>query len=155
MACACLLVSSPGYQPSHRRGGKPAAAHHRDARRRGPRCHRHGGARPALFICQSVDDLTHEGLVGLVFAVLVILGFLLSVRATLVTAVSIPLSVLIVMIVLDLGGHTLNMLTLGALTVAVGRVVDDSIVVIENIKRHLSYGGPRQVAILDASARWP
>lgn len=68
-----------------------------------------------------------------------------SVRATLVTAVSI-----IAMIVLDLGGYTLNLLTLGALTVAIGRVVDDSIVVIENIKRHLSYGRPRRGAILDA-----
>ncbi|NMH95137.1 efflux RND transporter permease subunit, partial [Pseudonocardia bannensis] len=104
----------------------------------------------APFIQQSVDDLTTEGLLGLLFAVLVILGFLLSVRATLVTAVSIPLSVLITMIVLDLGGYTLNILTLGALTVAIGRVVDDSIVVIENIKRHIGYGGHRHRAILTA-----
>lgn len=104
----------------------------------------------APFIRQSVDDLTREGLLGLIFAVLVILGFLLSVRATLVTAVSIPLSVFVAMIVLGLGGYTLNMLTLGGLTVAVGRVVDDSIVVIENIKRHLGYGASRRVAILDA-----
>jgi HAE1 family hydrophobic/amphiphilic exporter-1 len=101
----------------------------------------------APFIEQSVHDLTTEGLLGLAFAVLVILGFLLSVRATLVTAVSIPLSVLIAMGVLHLGGYTLNILTLGALTVAIGRVVDDSIVVIENIKRHISFGGPRGAAI--------
>jgi len=104
----------------------------------------------APFIRQSIDDLAREGLLGLVFAVLVILGFLLSVRATLVTAVSIPLSVLIAMIVLDLGGYTLNLLTLGALAVAIGRVVDDSIVVIENITRHLGYGRPRRGAIVDA-----
>lgn len=104
----------------------------------------------APFIEQSVEDLTTEGLLGLAFAVLVILGFLLSVRATLVTAVSIPLSVLIAMVVLYLGDHTLNILTLGALTVAIGRVVDDSIVVIENIKRHIGYGGPRRAAILTA-----
>lgn len=104
----------------------------------------------APFIRQSVDDLTTEGLLGLLFAVLVILGFLLSVRATLVTAVSIPLSVLIAMTVLYLGGYTLNILTLGALTVAIGRVVDDSIVVIENIKRHIGYGGPRHAAIVAA-----
>ncbi|WP_219412561.1 efflux RND transporter permease subunit [Pseudonocardia nigra] len=104
----------------------------------------------APFIEQSVEDLTTEGLLGLVFAVLVILGFLLSVRATLVTAVSIPLSVLIAMGALYVGGHTLNILTLGALTVAVGRVVDDSIVVIENIKRHIGLGGPRTAAILTA-----
>ncbi|MGH8917013.1 MAG: efflux RND transporter permease subunit, partial [Actinomycetes bacterium] len=65
----------------------------------------------APFIEQSVEDLTTEGLLGLLFAVLVILGFLLSVRATLVTAVSIPLSVLIAMIVLNVGGYTLNILT--------------------------------------------
>ncbi|GAA3239371.1 efflux RND transporter permease subunit [Pseudonocardia petroleophila] len=104
----------------------------------------------APFIEQSVEDLTTEGLLGLLFAVLVILGFLLSVRATVVTAVSIPLSVLLALIVLYLGGNTLNILTLGALTVAVGRVVDDSIVVIENIKRHIGYGGPRRPAILTA-----
>jgi len=104
----------------------------------------------APFIEQSVEDLTTEGLLGLLFAVLVILGFLLSVRATLVTAVSIPLSVLGAMIVLYLSGYTLNILTLGALTVAIGRVVDDSIVVIENIKRHIGYGGPRTAAILTA-----
>jgi HAE1 family hydrophobic/amphiphilic exporter-1 len=104
----------------------------------------------APFIRQSIDDLAREGLLGLVFAVLVILGFLLSVRATLVTAVSIPLSVLMAMIVLDLGGYTLNLLTLGALAVAIGRVVDDSIVVIENITRHLGYGRPRRRAIVDA-----
>jgi hydrophobic/amphiphilic exporter-1 (mainly G- bacteria), HAE1 family len=104
----------------------------------------------APFVRQSVNDLTSEGLLGLVFAVLVILGFLLSVRATLVTAVSIPLSVLIAMIVLNFSGYTLNILTLGALTVAIGRVVDDSIVVIENIKRHIGYRGPRGAAILTA-----
>jgi HAE1 family hydrophobic/amphiphilic exporter-1 len=102
------------------------------------------------FIEQSVEDLTTEGLLGLLFAVLVILGFLLSVRATLVTAVSIPLSVLIAMIVLYASDYTLNILTLAALTVAIGRVVDDSIVVIENIKRHLGHGGPRRAAILTA-----
>jgi hydrophobic/amphiphilic exporter-1 (mainly G- bacteria), HAE1 family len=104
----------------------------------------------APFIEQSVADLTTEGLLGLLFAVLVILAFLLSVRATLVTAVSIPLSLLIALIVLWVGDYTLNILTLAALTVAVGRVVDDSIVVIENIKRHLGYGEPRRKAIITA-----
>ncbi|MFC7620926.1 efflux RND transporter permease subunit [Microlunatus sp. GCM10028923] len=102
----------------------------------------------APFVERSIEDLTTEGALGLVFAVVVILIFLLSVRSTLVTAVSIPVSVLITMIGLYAGGHSLNMLTLGALTIAIGRVVDDSIVVIENIKRHLSYGEPKQEAIL-------
>jgi multidrug efflux pump subunit AcrB len=89
----------------------------------------------APLIEQSIHDLTVEGLLGLAFAVLVILGFLFSVRATLITAISIPLSVLIAMIGLQLGEYSLNIFTLAALTVAVGRVVDDSIVVVENIKR--------------------
>src|SRR5215204_3775962 len=92
----------------------------------------------APLIEQSIEDLAVEGLLGLAFAVLVILGFLFSVRATLITAISIPLSLLIAMIGLQLGEYSLNIFTLAALTVAVGRVVDDSIVVVENIKRRAS-----------------
>jgi HAE1 family hydrophobic/amphiphilic exporter-1 len=101
----------------------------------------------APFITESVKDLTTEGMLGLAFAVLVVFAFLLSVRLTLVTAVSIPLSLLIALLGLRVGGFTLNILTLGALTIAVGRVVDDSIVVIENIERHLQMGQSRREAI--------
>ncbi|GAA1364350.1 hypothetical protein GCM10009596_26750 [Arthrobacter rhombi] len=104
----------------------------------------------APFIEQSINHLAIEGLLGLVFAVVVILVFLLSLRSTLVTAISIPISVLVTFIGLNLGGYSLNMLTLGALTIAIGRVVDDSIVVIENIKRHLGYGEEKRHAILTA-----
>lgn len=90
----------------------------------------------APYIQQSIDSLAQEGLLGLLFAVIVILIFLLSVRATLVTAISIPTSVLITFIGIQAFGYSLNILTLGALTIAIGRVVDDAIVVIENIKRH-------------------
>ncbi|MFJ4831058.1 efflux RND transporter permease subunit [Streptomyces sp. NPDC088747] len=99
---------------------------------------------------KSIDGLTTEGALGLLFAVLVILVFLASVRSTLVTAVSIPLSVVLALIVLWTRDLSLNMLTLGALTIAIGRVVDDSIVVLENIKRHLGYGEEREEAILKA-----
>ncbi|WP_378147961.1 efflux RND transporter permease subunit [Cnuibacter sp. UC19_7] len=92
----------------------------------------------APFIEQSIESLTTEGLLGLGFAVIVIFVFLLSIRSTLVAAISIPTSVLITFIGLQTAGYTLNILTLGALTIAIGRVVDDSIVVIENIKRHLT-----------------
>ncbi|QYF89836.1 efflux RND transporter permease subunit [Arthrobacter sp. PAMC25284] len=102
----------------------------------------------APFIEKSIKDLTTEGLLGLGFAVAVILVFLMSVRSTLVTAISIPLSLLITFIGLSVTGYSLNILTLGALTIAIGRVVDDSIVVIENIKRHLSYGEAKITAIL-------
>ncbi|MDJ1113927.1 efflux RND transporter permease subunit [Microbacterium dauci] len=90
----------------------------------------------APYIEQSIEALAQEGLLGLAFAVIVILVFLLSVRSTLVTAISIPTSVLITFVGIQAFGYSLNILTLGALTIAIGRVVDDSIVVIENIKRH-------------------
>uniref|UniRef100_UPI0028124466 efflux RND transporter permease subunit n=1 Tax=Microbacterium sp. TaxID=51671 RepID=UPI0028124466 len=101
----------------------------------------------APFITQSIETLATEGLLGLVFAVVVILVFLLSIRSTLVTAISIPTSVLITFIGLQAFGYSLNMLTLGALTIAIGRVVDDSIVVIENIKRHYVEGADKGDAI--------
>ena len=104
----------------------------------------------APFIQQSIDDLVHEGVLGLVFAVLVILVFLLSVRATIITAISIPLSLLITMLGLWLTGYSLNMLTLSALTISIGRVVDDSIVVIEAIRRRHSMGGTKFSNILAA-----
>ncbi|MDP9843154.1 efflux RND transporter permease subunit [Streptosporangium lutulentum] len=103
----------------------------------------------APYVERSIEDLATEGLLGLIFAVLVILVFLLSVRSTLVTAASIPLSVVIALIALWLGDYSLNLLTLGAMTIAVGRVVDDSIVVLENIKRHLGYGEAKRKAVLD------
>lgn len=104
----------------------------------------------APFIEKSIKDLTTEGLLGLGFAVLVILVFLLSFKSTIITAISIPTSVLITFIGLSVADYSLNLLTLGALTISIGRVVDDSIVVIENINRHLSYGEKRRRAIMTA-----
>lgn len=101
-------------------------------------------------VSKAISGLTIEGALGLLFAVVVILIFLASIRSTLVTAVSIPLSVVLALIVLWTRDLSLNMLTLGALTIAIGRVVDDSIVVLENIKRHLGYGEERQSAIVAA-----
>ncbi|MEU9176892.1 efflux RND transporter permease subunit [Streptomyces sp. NPDC048550] len=101
-------------------------------------------------VAKAISSLTTEGLLGLLFAVIVILVFLASLRSTLVTAVSIPLSVVLALIVLWTRDLSLNMLTLGALTIAIGRVVDDSIVVLENIKRHLGYGEERESAIIAA-----
>ena len=102
----------------------------------------------APYVEESLKDLSTEGLLGLTFAVLTILLFLMSVRPTLVTAISIPTSVLITFVGLNMFGYSLNLFTLSALTIAIGRVVDDSIVVIENINRHLSYGEPKKKAIL-------
>jgi HAE1 family hydrophobic/amphiphilic exporter-1 len=104
----------------------------------------------APFIRTSIEAVAEEGLLGLVMAIGVILLFLRRVRPTIVTAISIPTSLLIAFIAMLVTGYTLNMLTLAALTISIGRVVDDSIVVIENIIRHLSYGKERKRAILEA-----
>ena len=94
----------------------------------------------ATPITQAITDILREGLAGAVFAVLVIFLFLRSARATVVAAISIPLSLLVALIALWQQGITLNILTLGGMMVAIGRVVDDSIVVLENISRHVSEG---------------
>ena len=104
----------------------------------------------APYIQQSIDSLAQEGLLGLAFAVVIILLFLLSVRSTLVTAISIPTSVLITFIGIQAFGYSLNILTLGALTIAIGRVVDDSIVVIENIRRHYVGAADKPASIVRA-----
>ena len=104
----------------------------------------------APSITTSINSLAEEGLLGLVFAVIIILIFLFSIRSTLVTAISIPISVLITFIGMLASGYTLNVITLAALTIAIGRVVDDSIVVIENIKRHIGLGEEKLPAILAA-----
>src|SRR5215470_3482378 len=101
----------------------------------------------APSITSAVSGLVREGLIGAGFAILVILLFLFSIRSTLVTAISIPLSTVIALIALSLGKLSLNLFTLGAMTIAVGRVVDDSIVVLENIYRHLNKGEEKQTAI--------
>ncbi|MCF8546744.1 MAG: efflux RND transporter permease subunit [Microbacteriaceae bacterium] len=103
----------------------------------------------APFIEKSIESLAVEGLLGLFFAIIVILVFLLSIRSTLVTAVSIPTSLLLTFIGMWASNFSLNILTIGAVTISIGRVVDDSIVVVENIKRHLSLGEERMVAIRD------
>jgi len=92
------------------------------------------------FIEESITALLREGALGFLFAVIVIYLFLTGVRTTLVTAVSIPLSIIIALIVLAWQGMTLNIITMAGLTVAIGRVVDDSIVVLENIYRHARGG---------------
>ncbi len=94
----------------------------------------------ATPITQAIGVILREGLLGAVFAVLVIFVFLRSARATVVAAISIPLSLLVALIVLWWQGITLNILTLGGMMVAIGRVVVDSIVVLENISRHVSEG---------------
>ncbi|WP_083903560.1 efflux RND transporter permease subunit [Nocardiopsis alkaliphila] len=103
----------------------------------------------APFINDSITDMFEAGGYGLAAAVIVILVFMLSIRSTLVVSVSIPVSVLVAFIGMQAFGFTLNMLTLAAITIAIGRVVDDSIVVLENIRRHMDYGKERMTAVKD------
>ena len=105
----------------------------------------------SVFITDSIDSLMREGGLGAGFAVLVIFLFLLNLRSTIVAAVSIPLSLLTSIILMSVTGITINIMTLGGLAVAVGRVVDDSIVVLENIYRHRSEGEPIGEAVLNGT----
>ncbi|ANS76172.1 Swarming motility protein SwrC [Paenibacillus yonginensis] len=89
----------------------------------------------------SVNTMLFKALFGALFAVLIILIFLRNLRSTIIAIISIPLSLLIAILALRQMDITLNMMSLGAMTVAIGRVVDDSIVVIENIYRRLSLKG--------------
>src|SRR5499427_2075246 len=94
----------------------------------------------AQGIRASLNDLVLEGVLGAFLAILVIFLFLRSLRATLVTAVSLPTSVLVALLGTNVWGFSLNALTLAGLTIAVGRIVDDAIVVLENSYRHLQQG---------------
>ena len=101
------------------------------------------------FIKESRDGLLREGGLGALFAVLTIFLFLFSIRSTIVAAVSIPLSILTALVIMQATGVTLNIMTLGGLAVAVGRVVDDAIVVLENIYRHRALGEDRLTASIN------
>ena len=103
----------------------------------------------STFIEESRDGLVKEGGLGALFAILTIFLFLSSIRATIVAAVSIPLSILAALVVMQLTGITINIMTLGGLAVAVGRVVDDAIVVLENIYRHRALGEDRLTASIE------
>lgn len=92
---------------------------------------------------ESVATMLSKALFGAIFAVIVIMLFLRNIRTTLISIISIPLSLLIGVLLLKQMDITLNMMTLGAMTVAIGRVVDDSIVVIENIYRRMSLKGEK------------
>lgn len=101
------------------------------------------------FIKDSLKGVRNEGILGGLFAILVILIFLnFSVRSTLVTAISIPISIVVALLLMRLQGLTLNILSLAGLTIAIGRVVDDAIVVIENIYRHIQAGDPVREAVI-------
>jgi HAE1 family hydrophobic/amphiphilic exporter-1 len=92
------------------------------------------------FITQAVTALEHTAIYGAVLAILIILLFLHSWRSTVIVAISLPISVLGTLFAAYMFGFTLNTMTLGGLALAVGLIVDDAIVVIENIYRHMARG---------------
>ena len=96
----------------------------------------------AEFIEDAIAGLANEGMWGLILAVLVIFVFLLSIRPTIITGITIPLSVLFAFVGMLATGTTMNMMSLAGLMITIGRMVDDSIVVIENIMRHLRQAPP-------------
>ncbi|WJE15509.1 efflux RND transporter permease subunit [Halobacillus sp. ACCC02827] len=104
---------------------------------------------------ESVSTMLNKALFGGIFAVIVILLFLRNIKTTIISIISIPLSLLIGIIILNQMNITLNIMTLGAMTVAIGRVVDDSIVVVENIYRRMSLPGEslRGKALIRESTR--
>lgn len=103
------------------------------------------------YIRAAIGALEHEALLGGLLAVAVILIFLISLSATGIIAVAIPLSIVATFVLLFFTGQTLNVFTLGGLALGVGRLVDDSIVELENISRHLSLGQSRREAVLAAA----
>ncbi len=104
------------------------------------------------YIRQSIESLWHEAAIGSILAFLVILVFLRSFVSTIIISIAIPLSLLLTLIAMYFLGQTLNIFTLGGLALAVGRLVDDSIVELENINRHLDVPSkPRRKAVLDAA----
>src|ERR1035437_7874838 len=105
----------------------------------------------STFIIESRDSLVREGGLGALFAILTIFFFLMSLRSTLVAAVSIPVSIMTALTLMLVAGVTINIMTLGGLAIAVGRVVDDAIVVLENIYRHRSRGDPMRDAVISGT----
>src|SRR5713101_8326099 len=105
----------------------------------------------SVYIRQSIKNLIHQAIEGAVLAAAVIFVFLRNVTSTLIISVAIPLSVLVTFITLYFTGQTLNIMTMGGLALGIGRLVDDSIVELENIQRHLNIGQSRWEAVLEAA----
>src|SRR5947208_8529763 len=105
----------------------------------------------SLFVRASIDGVVREALIAACLTGFMILVFLGSWRSTVIIAVSIPLSILTSIIVLSALGETINIMTLGGLALAVGILVDDATVEIENINRNIAMGKEVEHAILDGA----
>jgi multidrug efflux pump subunit AcrB len=105
----------------------------------------------SLYIRQSITTLEHEGLLGGGLACLMVFLFLGSLRYTLVVAMAIPISILASFVLLYFTGHTVNLMTLGGLALVIGTLLDDNIVVLENVHRHLTLGKSAWQAAADGA----
>ncbi len=105
----------------------------------------------SIFVKDSVSAVIREGVIAAGLTGAMILLFLGSWRSTLIITVSIPLAILVSITVLSVLGETINVMTLGGLALAVGILVDDATVTIENINYHLEHGKPIETAILDGA----
>jgi multidrug efflux pump subunit AcrB len=105
----------------------------------------------SVFVLSAVMSVLREGLIAAVLTGLMILVFLGSWRSTLIITISIPLAILFSVIMLGVLGQTINVMTLGGLALAVGILVDDATVTIENISYHLESGKGVQTAIMDGA----
>jgi multidrug efflux pump subunit AcrB len=105
----------------------------------------------SIFVRTAVSGVVKEGVIAAALTALMVLLFLGAWRGTLIIAISIPLSVLTSIAVLSALGETMNLMTLGGLALAVGILVDDATVEIENVHRHLAMGKPTVQAILDGA----
>ncbi len=105
----------------------------------------------SVFINESIAEVQETLIIAMCLVVLVVLAFLKSVRATTIPTVAIPISIVGSLTVVYFAGFTINILTLLALVLAIGMVVDDAIVVLENIYRHMEMGKTRWQAAIDGS----
>ena len=104
-----------------------------------------------LLVRTAIDNVRDAILIGGLFSVIILVLFLKNLRATLLASLAIPLSLIISFLFLQLTGDTLNLMSLGGLAVAIGLIIDDSVVVVENIARHLAEGQTGDEAIARAS----
>src|SRR6185312_2531632 len=107
----------------------------------------------SVFVRASIAGVVREGVIAAVLTAIMILIFLGSFRSTLIIAISIPLSVLASLLLLSALGETINVMTLGGLALAVGILVDDATVEIENVNRYLEEGKSIEQAVLDGTAQ--
>jgi len=105
-----------------------------------------------VFIRSSISDVVEGGLYGIVLAVIVLLFFLRSFKSTLIISTAIPVSVIITLAAMYFAGMTLNIMTLAGLTLGIGRLLDDSIVILENIYRHREKGSTPTAAAINGTA---